>query len=215
MINLIDPQRLIRQPEDRHHFYGVVVGLVTNNRDPESLNRVKVRYPWLSDTDESHWARVLTPMAGEQRGFYFLPEVDDEVLIAFEHGMIEFPYVIGALWNGVDKPPESNSDGKNSKRMIKSRSGHIIRFDDTDGAEKIELIDSSGNNTIIINAAENTITISANADIMLQSTDGKLTLNGATVEIVSQAEVKIEAGGDMDMKASGQMNINGQIVNIN
>src|SRR5687768_7153196 len=85
-------------------MYGVVIGIITNNKDPDKLGRVKVKFPWLSDTDESFWARTATPMAGNQRGMYFLPEVDDEVLVAFEHGDLRFPYIIGALWNGKDKP---------------------------------------------------------------------------------------------------------------
>ncbi|MDQ3855312.1 MAG: phage baseplate assembly protein V, partial [Chloroflexota bacterium] len=130
----------------------MVVGLVTNNQDPDGLGRVKVKFPWLSDEDESSWARIVTPMAGNDRGLYFLPEVDDEVLVAFEHGDVRFPYVLGALWNGKDKPPESNDDGRNDQRTIKSRSGHIIRLDDGDEA-KLEILDKTGNNSIVINAS--------------------------------------------------------------
>src|SRR5205085_2988322 len=123
---------------------GVVVGVVTNNQDdPDGLGRVKVKFPWLSNDEESFWARVAVPMAGKERGFYFLPEVEDEVLVAFEHGDPRFPYVLGSLWNGQDKPPEKN-DGKNNVRVIKSRSGHVIRLNDEDGKEKIESIDKSG-----------------------------------------------------------------------
>jgi uncharacterized protein involved in type VI secretion and phage assembly len=99
-------------------IHGVVVGLVTNNQDPDGLGRVKVKFPWLSDVDESSWARIAAPMAGKQRGACFLPEVDDEVLVAFEHGDMRFPYVLGALWNGQDAPPVTNSDGTNNVRMI-------------------------------------------------------------------------------------------------
>ena len=122
-------------PDDKKEgrLYGVVFGIVTNNKDPEGLGRVKVKLPWMADELESNWARVVTPMAGAQRGIYFLPEVDDEVLVAFEHGSAEHPYVLGALWNGKDKPPESNSDGKNNTRTIRSRSGHVIRLTDTAG----------------------------------------------------------------------------------
>ncbi len=87
-------------------FYGMTIGIVTNNKYDEEFGiagAVKVRFPYISDTDESYWARVLTPMAGKDRGFYFLPEVDDEVLVAFEQGKLDHPYVLGALWNGVDK----------------------------------------------------------------------------------------------------------------
>src|SRR5215472_353851 len=104
-------------------IYGVVVGIVTNNQDPDGMGRVKVKFPWLSDQDESWWARIATVMAGSSRGSYFLPEVNDEVMVAFEHGDVRFPYVLGALWNGKDSPPTTNSDGKNSIRLIKSRSG--------------------------------------------------------------------------------------------
>lgn len=196
-------------------IYGVVVGIVTNNQDPDGLGRVKMRFPWLSEADESTWARIAVPMAGSDRGAYFLPEVDDEVLVAFEHGDVRFPYVVGALWNGQDAPPESNDDGDNNIRVIKSRSGHIIRLDDTDGEEKIEIIDKSGNNSIVINTKDNTITISADADITIQSSSGKLKLSGNGIEITSQAEVKIEASQNMDLKAGPQLNIKGSMVNIN
>ena len=202
-----------KRPEAR--LYGVTVGVVTNNQDPDGLGRVKVKFPWLSDDVESHWARVVTPMAGNDRGLFFLPEVDDEVLVAFEHGSPEFPYVLGALWNGKDKAPESNDDGENNMRTIKSRSGHVVRLDDTDGSEKIEIVDGSGANSIVISTADNTITITADADITIESGSGKLILSGNGIEIKSQAEVKVEAGANMDLKASGQLNIKGTTVNIN
>jgi uncharacterized protein involved in type VI secretion and phage assembly len=199
--------------EDR--FYGVTIAEVTNNKDEAKLGRVKVKFPWLSDTDESFWARVLTPMAGGDRGIYFLPEVGDEVLVAFEHGNIEFPYILGALWNGKDKPPETNEDGKNNKRMIKSRSGHTITLDDTDGEEKIEIVDKSKKNSIVVNTKENTITISADADITLKSSNGKLILSGKEIQLDSKGDVKIKASQNMNIEAGSQLNIKGKMVNIN
>src|SRR5215471_16636357 len=156
--------------------YGVVVGVVTNNQDPEHLHRVKVRFPWLSREVESNWARVATPMAGKGRGAYFLPEVDDEVLVAFEHGQVDHPFVVGCLWNGKDDAPESNADGENNHRTMKSRSGHVLRFNDKSGNETIEIIDKTGNNKVVIDSANNTITIEANSDITIKSTTGKLTM---------------------------------------
>lgn len=196
-------------------YFGVAFAVVTNNKDPDGLGRVKVKLPWMADTAESDWARVVTPMAGAARGFYFLPEVDDEVLVAFEHGNPESPYVLGALWNGKDKPPESNSDGKNDRRTIKSRSGHVIRLTDADGAEKIEIIDKSAKNSIVISTKDNTITITADADISIQAGKGKLTLGGNGIEITSKAAVKIEAKQNLDLKAGPQLNIKGSMVNIN
>ncbi len=193
----------------------MVIGVVTNIKDPEGLGRVKVKFPWLSEKDESHWARIVTPMAGKERGFYFLPEVDDEVLVAFEHGIAEMPYVVGALWNGKDKPPEKNDDGENNLRTIKSRSGHIIRLNDKKGEEKIEIIDSTAKNKITISAKDNTICIEADADVTIKSSKGKLVLQGKDVEIKSQAAVKIEANGNMDLRSNAQLNIKGTMVNIN
>ena len=169
---------------------GVVVAVVTNTSDPDGLARVKVRFPWLSDADESPWARVACLMAGASRGTYFLPEVDDEVLVAFEQGDVRLPYVVGALWNGKDLPPAKNEDGRNDVRMIKSRSGHVVRLDDTDGGERIEIIDKTGKNKIVIDAAGNTIAISSDKDITLSAANGtitldaqKLVLKGGTVDI--------------------------------
>jgi uncharacterized protein involved in type VI secretion and phage assembly len=194
---------------------GVVVGLVTNTQDPEGLGRVKVRFPWLSDSEESFWARVATPMAGKGRGLYFLPEVDDEVLIAFDHGDARFPYVLGALWNGQDKPPENNNDGKNNMRSITSRSGHVIRLDDTDGKEKIQIIDKSGKNNVVFDTAQNTISITSDKDITLSAAGGTIKLDAQNIEIKSSAGVKIEASAGMDLKAAATMNVKGAVVNIN
>jgi uncharacterized protein involved in type VI secretion and phage assembly len=194
---------------------GVVVGVVTNNQDPDGMGRVKVKFPWLSDADESNWARVAAPMAGKERGCYFLPEVDDEVLVAFEQGDVRFPYVVGALWNGKDAPPAKNDDGKNSVRVIKSRSGHVVRLTDEDGQEKIEIVDKTGKNSIVFDTSKNTITITADKDIVLSAAQGTIKLDAQQIEVKSSAGTKVEAGANMDLKASGQMNVKGATVNLN
>ena len=196
-------------------FYGVVVGIVTNNQDPDDLYRVKVRFPWLNQDHESNWARVATAMTGNGRGAYFLPEVDDEVLVAFEHGLIDQPYVIGSLWNGKDQPPESNQNGENNHRAFKSRSGHIIRFNDQDGQETIEIIDKTKKNKIVIDSAQNTVTIEASSDIEIKSETGKLTLSAIGIELKSKAGVQIEAATTMDLKANAQITVKGAVINLN
>jgi uncharacterized protein involved in type VI secretion and phage assembly len=177
---------------------GVVVGIVTSNRDPDGMARVRVKFPWLSGSDESWWARLAAPMAGGDRGVYFLPEVDDEVLVAFEHGDIRFPYVLGGLWNGKQAPPVKNDDGKNNVRVIHSRSGHVIRLDDSDGSEKIEIIDKTGNNSIVIDSSSNKISIKTDGDILVES-QSKVAVKGPSIEI----------------EASGELKLKGSIVNIN
>ena len=202
-------------PVQSQRFYGVVVGVVTNNQDPENMHRVKVRFPWLSNDVESNWARVATPMAGNDRGAYFLPEVDDEVLVAFEHGQVDHPFVLGSLWNGKDNAPESNSDGENNHRTIKSRSGHVLRFNDKSGSETIEIIDKTGSNKIIIDSANNSITIEAKSDITIKSATGKLTMQANGIEIKSQMGVSVEAAQNMDLKANAIVTIKGAMIRLN
>jgi uncharacterized protein involved in type VI secretion and phage assembly len=205
-------QRLIdvvapASPDKAGRIYGVVMGIVTNNQDPDKMGRVRVKFPWLSENHESWWARIATPMAGPNRGMYFLPEVDDEVLVAFEHGDVRFPYVVGSLWNGKDSPPETNDDGKNNRRLIHSRSGHLLRLDDKDGDEKIEIIDKTGNNSITIKSSDNSISITCN---------GKLTIHAAQgIEMTSDADVKIQANTTIDIEATAPMTLKGATVNIN
>ena len=115
----------------------LLVGLVTNNKDPNGWGRVKVKYPTLNNKDESQWARVVGLGASMKRGFYCLPEIDDEVLIGFEHGDIHRPYVIGGVWNGKDTTVETVGDTINRKgqvrlRTIKTREGHTVQFVEDD-----------------------------------------------------------------------------------
>ena len=197
----------VQREQQSQKISGVVVGVVSKNKDDEGLGRVKVIFPWLSETEESQWARVATLMAGEKRGALFLPEVGDEVLVAFEQGDRDRPYVIGALWNGKDKPPKTNDNGKNNIRLIQSRSGHQIILDDTDGSEKIEITDKTGKNSIVWDAAENTITITAEKDIVLKAPSGKISLDAKELELKSSANTTAEATGTMTVKGS-TVNIN-------
>jgi uncharacterized protein involved in type VI secretion and phage assembly len=176
-------------------IHGVVVGIVTNNQDPDGLGRVKVKFPWLSDVDESTWARIAAPMAGDQRGVYFLPEVEDEVLVAFEHGDVRFPYVLGALWNGKDAPPASN--------------------DDEDGKETIEIVDKSEKNSILIDTAKNSIAVTSDKDITLSASNGTIKLDAQKIEINSSGPTKIAAGSTASVEASATLTVKGATVNIN
>lgn len=210
---------LLIDPEERKarcdRIYGVVVGVVTNNEDPEALGRVKVKFPWLSDEDESDWARIAVPMAGNERGIYFLPEVDDEVLVVFEQGDVRFPYVIGALWNGQDKPPVTNENGQNKIRVIKSRSGHVIRLNDEQGKETIEIMDKTEKNSIVFDTGTNSIAITADGDITLSASQGNIKLEAQNIEIKSSADTKVESGAGMDIESSSTMNLQGQTINLN
>ena len=202
--------------KEKNQVRGVMVATVVNNQDPDGLGRVQLMFPTLSDDNIGHWARIAVLMAGGQRGTFFLPEVGDEVLVAFEGGSIEAPYVIGALWNGVDKPPDTNADGQNNLRFIQSRSGHFIRLDDTAGSEMIEIIDKSGDNSITIDTANNTITITSAQDITLDASNGKITLSAQNIELSSTADSKFEADGGLTLDGgSATTELKGSTVNIN
>jgi phage protein D/phage baseplate assembly protein gpV len=232
--------QLLAQPTKNP--YGVVIGIVTNVNDPESLGRVKVKFPTISDQLESNWARLATPMAGPQRGIEFIPEVNDEVLVAFEHDDINKAYILGGLWNGKDKPPETTSNlvasGKVKKRIIKSRSGHVITLDDSDGEEKISIIDKTGKNSIEIDSKTNALTIktegkinietkddvkikgkniafeaTANVDVNAKSNATVKATSNINIEATAKATVKANAG--IDINASGPTNIKGAIINLN
>ncbi|UFP95459.1 VgrG-related protein [Gloeobacter morelensis] len=111
-----------------------LVGIVTNNKDPEGMGRVKVKFPTLTEEHESNWARVVGPGAGPKHGIYWMPEVNDEVLVCFEHGDIHRPYVVGGVWNGKDDTPETVDDSLTpvKLRTMKTRVGHYLRFADED-----------------------------------------------------------------------------------
>ena len=202
-----------REPPGR--VYGVVTGVVTNNQDPEGLARVKVQFPWLSGEDESAWARPAVLMAGPDAGTYFLPDVDDEVLVAFEQGDVRFPYVLGSLWRGGSKdakPPDDNTDGNNARKLIRSRSGLTITMDDSAGAERIVISDTNGNRKIVIDAANDAITIEG-GDVTITATTGKLALEGSEVEISSSGSLKVNATGTLDLEGA-TTSVKGNLVRL-
>jgi uncharacterized protein involved in type VI secretion and phage assembly len=121
---------------------GVVVGIVLSVKDPEDIGRVQVMFPWLSEDNQSYWARVATLMAGNARGSWFMPEIGDEVLVAFDHGDIDHPFIVGFLWNGQDKPPNDGIDTQ--VRRLRTVSGHVVEFDDRPGKEQILIKTKAG-----------------------------------------------------------------------
>ena len=183
-------------------WYGVFPAQVLDLEDPDGLGRVKVTLPWSPDPDGGRyegWARLATLFAGNDRGSWFIPDVDDEVLVAFEHGDARRPYVLGGLWNGHDRPPEAAARD-NNKKVLRSRNGVKITLDDQDGQEQlvletpggqritlkdgpgaVELMDSNGN-SIKLESAGITVTASA-----------KVTVNASQVA-VSAGLVTVDAG---------------------
>lgn len=240
---MIDSDYILgRDKHSQGKIDGVVLAEVTNNNDPENLGRVKLKLLIRECTNETDWARVATFMAGGARGGYYIPEVGDEVLVAFHQGCIREPYVIGCLWNKKDKPPENNENGKNDIKKIKTRSGHELIFNDEKGKEKIILKSKSGHEIMLddqkgelqINNSKNkcnvkmdnngNLDINADSKINLKSKSCSVLVDSMSnkIEIKSSAQIKlkgakvdIESDGMLSLKSNGVLNIKGSLVKIN
>jgi len=183
-------------------FYGVYMALVTDVQDPDGLGRVRVRLPWATDPDGDAyeiWARLATMMAGSNRGSWFIPEPDDEVLIAFEGGDPRSPIVIGALWNGVDSPPEQMDDNNNI-RSITSRSGIRVAFDDSDGGVQFTIETPGGQKVVCSDTPASMELSDSNGNRIMMDASGITLDTGANVTInatmlkVSASMVTVDAG---------------------
>jgi phage protein D len=193
-----------------------LVGIVTNNKDPESWGRVKVKFPTLTEDHESHWARVVGVGAADDRGFDCLPEVNDEVLVAFEHGDIHRPYILGGVWNGKDAPPEkvddSVQDGKVRLRTVKTRTGHILQFveEDKGGSKAGVYITTSGGHKVRINDSDRKVEIETNGGHKLTMDDNGI----GSISMSSTGSISIDARTSIDIRANTSISINGNTISI-
>jgi phage baseplate assembly protein V len=181
----------------RARFGGVYPGVVTDVQDPLSQGRVKVQLPFLHGPDAAGaqaWARLATMMAGNDRGTWFIPEVGDEVLVAFFAGDPSAPVVIGALWNGRDAPPET-MDSQNNIRSITSRSGHRIVLDDTSAFEQVRITTQGGHRLQFNDTMNGEITLEHSNGVKL-----KMDIVG-NIEITANVKVTINAPGQLSVSA--------------
>jgi phage protein D/phage baseplate assembly protein gpV len=185
-------------PDRAERFYGVVVGTVTANNELTAvppltpIGRVEVAVPGLSDTFTPGWAPCVRPMAGSGMGFYALPEEGDQVLVAFEHGDLTKPYVLGSLWTAKSPPPVTNADGTNSKRVLRSRAGHTITFDDTARVGELIVEDGRGS-SITLDATTGSVEINARGDLTIAA-GGTVSIqaaHGATTIAMNDKEVAV------------------------
>ncbi len=220
-------------PNDRSP--GVVVAQVSDANDPEKQGRVKVTFPWLSDTYVSDWARTVQPGAGKDRGAMTVPEVGDEVLVAFEHDMRR-PYVIGGLFNGVDTPKSSSVDlvdgsGAINRRSFVSRLGHRIDLLDQKGqSDGISMKTSDDKVQLVIDAAGTKVTVHSDGSVLVEGKTGvvvdagqsKLELKGGEVSVTAQgaltlkgAQAKLEGSAQAEVKGGSLCSVTGGLVKIN
>src|SRR6266566_5770724 len=206
---------------------GLGIGVVTDIDDPEGLGRVRVKLPWLSDDLESAWAQIATPWAGSGRGSYFIPEVDDQVVVGFRHAQPKFPFILGFIWTDTARPPVPSprleKRGLQSKSghqvmfddtpavqkvTIKSQGGHTIELDDTAGAMKVSITDSAGSHSIVVDTVSQKIAIT--------SSTGNIELNASAGQLkIQAARVDIQASGTLSLQSGGTLSVKGTLVTIN
>ena len=190
-------------------IHGVAVGLVTNNNDPESMGRVKLKFPWLADSYESDWARMTQFGAGPDSGAVFMPEVNDEVLVAFEFGDVRRPIVVGALYNGKDKPRLGDAlfdNGKVKRRGVVSRKGHrFILFDDP-GKSGIALITSDSSIKVSLNETKSEIHVVCKGKVRIEAQDDvsiksskKVSIEGDQLEMTGTSGVKVTSSSAVEV----------------
>jgi uncharacterized protein involved in type VI secretion and phage assembly len=213
-------------------YAGAAVATVVNNRDPDGLGRVRVHFPWLATDDAreaSYWARLAVPMVGANFGTWYLPEIHDQVVVMFQQGDFRFPFVVGGLWGKEDLPPWDNASQKNNFRLIKSRSGHRLIFDDTDGSTpKVVVTDKDHRNYLDVGSFDKTSDDSPNAveiskcepingspskGVAVISKDGKINLFAPSGTIkVSGMNVELTCRGKTEISASSALKASGLVM---
>ena len=225
-------------------FPAAAVAVVTNNNDPDNLGRVKLKFPWFDNDVETHWARVAMLGAGNDRGFFCLPEVDDEVLVVFLHGDMNFPVVVGGLYNSRATPPlqasQAVAGGKVVNRMIKTTAGHVIELKEESGAKSITIKDGQGKAAMTMDSTNNKmsttvqgkmdtavqgdisiesktakVTVKATGDVVIESNGNVNIKAAANVNIEGNAQVSIKGNGQVSVQSSGALTLKGSVVQIN
>jgi uncharacterized protein involved in type VI secretion and phage assembly len=178
-------------------FYGLYPGIAENVVDPENRGRITVLLPWISDTYETRFAAVAQIYAGDGYGTVWLPEQGDQVVVAFMKGQLSRPVVLGSIYAKSRKPETGRTDSADPK-IFRTKGGHYLLMEDKQG-KRIELVDLTGNNSVVIDSEANSVTVKA---------EGNLTLEAG-------ADLTINAGGSLTITASGQVSVSGATINLN
>ena len=214
----------------------VVPALVVDNKDPDKLGRIKVKFPTLPGGEEggaveSFWLRQATPNGGQERGLYALPEIEDEVLVAFLFGSQDLGVIIGQFWNGKDKPvPEGDAGSpteghgvgwsdathtggstnydKNDRRIWRSRSGHIFIFDDSDGKETVHLWDKSRKLGLVLDSKEgNVFLVNGTNDLHIRTSNDLYLCAGNDIKMQAGNNIEVESGADTNWNAKSNWSL--------
>jgi phage baseplate assembly protein gpV len=199
--------------EEPKRFYGVTVGTVINLADPMMLGRVQVQLRFIDDIDLSPWARVASPMAGIAHGTYFIPNIGDEVLVAFEHGDTNVPYILGSLWNGLAPPPMPTPLPQ--VREIRTLVGNQIMF--LEAPPTIQIMTPSGQ--VMTLAATTSIVSTTGVQIVVGDTIVNITpagvnITGKAITVTATSTLSL-AAPTINITGGGVCNIKAPMVNIN
>ncbi len=178
-----------RSDGDAPRYFGLYPAIVTDIVDPKSLGRIEVKFPSLGQAGDTvrTWATLLTPYADDNQGYQMLPAVDSQVVVGFEAGDLRRGYIVGAAWNGKESLPEA-PESANNKRLIKTRSGSLLEFDDTEGAAQITLSTSSGHKLSLDDGGTQVILTHANGCVITFSPSGQIQIQAnATLEVTASA----------------------------
>jgi uncharacterized protein involved in type VI secretion and phage assembly len=183
-----------RPDGDALRYFGLYPAIVTDIVDPNSLGRIEVSLPWLGGdgTEARAWATLLTPYADDDQGFEVLPEKDTQVVIGFEAGDLRRPYIVGSCWNGRESLPVS-AETANNRRLIKTRSGSRLEFDDTSGAAKVTLSMASGHKLVLDDSAQQVTVTHANGCVITFTASGQIQIQANSTVEVQAAAVNVHA----------------------
>lgn len=196
---------------------GAVIGIVVDNKDPDGMHRVLVKFPVDADGElKSSWVRMSSPMAGNTRGLVILPDIGTEVVMLYAYRSMT-PYIIGAVYNGAEDKPEpyKNDDGNNDKRVFWSRNDHMAIFDDTEGAEKVEFGAQAATRLQInsapiyqsLDAVEKTITEYCDKDRIWEAKE-TISIKCKDLKLEASNSVAIEAKSSAILKSSSKTELN-------
>jgi uncharacterized protein involved in type VI secretion and phage assembly len=197
---------------------GLMVGLVTDIDDPERMGRVKLRFPSLSETYETDWVRVVSPGAAKAAGLVFLPDVNDEVLVGFELNDVRRPYVLGGLWNGMDKPSLGDGlfdNGHNRRQGVVSRRNQRLVFFDADGQEGVSIITGDDKLRIALNQTGSQIHVYADGKVVIEATQDVEIRGQASISIEAQRQLTLKGSAGITIESSGTVDVDGALIQLN
>jgi len=185
---------------------------VVDNNDPDKLGRIKVKFPWL-EAEETIWVRFVTPHAGEDRGWYAVPEIDDEVLVGYEFGNPNHPIVLGALYNKKAAPPSAAATPENDIKLFRTKAGNEIKINDKSGSEEIAITTKDGDNKVVLNMSGPSISIESKGDIAIKGSNISIE-SDQKIKLKAGTDTEIEAGANLKTKAAAQYNAEGATVTV-